>query len=69
MGAVADLHERMRQAAAAGVAVLLISSDLNEILQLSDRIAVIYRGRIQGELARSEADPERLGLLMGGVSE
>lgn len=69
VGAVADLHERMRQAAAAGVAVLLISSDLNEILQLSDRIAVIYRGRIQGELTRAEADPERLGLLMGGVSE
>lgn len=58
----------MRQAAAAGVAVLLISSDLNEIMQLSDRIAVIYRGRIQGELARAEADPEKLGLLMGGVS-
>ncbi|UUW90465.1 ABC transporter ATP-binding protein [Pimelobacter simplex] len=68
VGAVADLHERMRQAAAAGVAVLLISSDLNEIMQLSDRIAVIYRGRIQGELARAEADPEKLGLLMGGVS-
>jgi len=68
VGAVADLHERMRDAAASGVAVLLISSDLNEILQLSDRIAVIYRGRIQGELSRAEADPERLGLLMGGVS-
>ena len=67
VGAVADLHERMRQAAAAGVAVLLISSDLNEILQLSDRIVVLYRGRIQGELTRAEADPERLGLLMGGV--
>ncbi|MBM7516999.1 ABC transporter ATP-binding protein [Nocardioides nitrophenolicus] len=68
VGAVADLHQRMREAAASGVAVLLISSDLNEILQLSDRIAVIYRGRIQGELSRAEADPERLGLLMGGVS-
>ncbi len=68
VGAVADLHERMRRAAAAGVAVLLISSDLNEILRLSDRIAVIHRGRIQGELTRAEADPERLGLLMGGVS-
>ncbi len=68
VGAVADLHERMRAAAAEGVAVLLISSDLNEILQLSDRIAVLYRGRVQGELTRAEADPERLGLLMGGVS-
>lgn len=68
VGAVADLHQRVRDAAAAGVAVLLISSDLNEILQLSDRIAVMHRGRIQGVLPRAEADPERLGLLMGGVS-
>ncbi len=68
VGAVADLHQRVRAAAASGVAVMLISSDLNEILQLSDRIAVMHRGRIQGLLDRADADPERLGLLMGGVS-
>ncbi|WP_235734653.1 ABC transporter ATP-binding protein [Nocardioides alcanivorans] len=68
VGAVAFLHERVRAAARDGVAVLLISTDLNEILQLSDRIAVMYRGRVQGELSRSEADAEKLGLLMGGMS-
>jgi len=68
VGAVAYMHQRVREAARAGVAVVLISTDLNEILQMSDRIAVMYRGRVQGELSRAEADPERLGLLMGGVS-
>ena len=53
-------------AADAGVAVLLISSELEEILDLSDRIAVMYRGRIIGEMSPSDTDLERLGLLMGG---
>ena len=51
-----------------GKAVLLISTDLDEILQLSDRIAVIYEGKIVGELSPEEATEEKLGLLMGGVS-
>ncbi len=67
VGAVAFLHERIRDAARSGVAVVLISTDLTEILQLSDRIAVMYRGRVQGELSRADADAEKLGLLMGGV--
>lgn len=48
------------------VAVLLISADLDEILALSDRILVIFEGRIAGELAPEEATHERLGLLMAG---
>ena len=52
----------------AGVAILLISEDLDEILALSDRIAVIYEGKIVGILAVKDADVETLGLMMGGVS-
>ena len=46
----------------------LISSELDELMALSDRIAVMYRGRIVGEMSRSEVDMERLGMLMGGVT-
>jgi len=52
---------------ATGSGVLLISSDLEEILMLSDRIVVLYGGRIAGELAADEADEVRLGLLMAGM--
>ena len=51
-----------------GTAILLISEDLDEILALSDRIAVIYEGQIMDIVARDEATPEKLGLLMAGVT-
>jgi ABC-type uncharacterized transport system ATPase subunit len=54
---------------ATGSGVLLISSDLEEIRMLSDRIVVLYGGRIAGELAANEADELRLGLLMTGAGE
>ena len=66
VGAIEYMSQRLRAAAEAGVAVLLISSELEEILELADRIAVISRGRIVGEMSRADADLERLGLLMGG---
>ena len=50
-----------------GAAILLISEDLDEILALSDRIAVIYEGRIMDIIPRTEATAEKLGLLMAGV--
>ena len=68
VGAIEYMTDRLRAAAADGVAVLLISSELEEILDLADRIAVMYRGRIVGEMSRGEADLERLSLLMGGAS-
>jgi simple sugar transport system ATP-binding protein len=68
VGAIEYMGRRLRATADAGVAVLLISSELEEILLLSDRIAVISRGRIVGEMARHEIDVERLGLLMGGAA-
>ena len=49
-----------------GVAVLLLSADLDEILSVSDRILVIFEGQIVGELSPAEASYERLGLLMAG---
>ncbi|MGH2381070.1 MAG: hypothetical protein ACRDG7_07600, partial [Candidatus Limnocylindria bacterium] len=47
--------------------VLLISSDLDEIRSLADRIVVLHAGRIAGEILTAEADDVRLGLLMAGV--
>jgi simple sugar transport system ATP-binding protein len=58
------LEERARAAA-----VLLISEDLDEILALADRIAVIYEGQIVGEVAAGEVNAERLGLMMSGSTQ
>lgn len=66
VGAMEYLWGRLRAAAAAGTAVLLISTELDEILALADRIAVIHRGAIVGEMSRADVDMERLGMLMGG---
>lgn len=66
VGAIEYMTEQLRAAADRGVAVLLISTELEEILALSDRIAVIHRGRILGSFPRAEADLERIGLMMGG---
>ena len=52
-----------------GAAVVLISEDLDEILALSDRIVVMYEGEIAGEMTRTDADVDRLGLLMAGMRE
>jgi len=51
---------------AKGTATLLISEDLDEILALADRIAVIYEGEIMGVVDRQEASVEELGLMMAG---
>ena len=66
VGAIEYMTDRLRQTAIDGVAVLLISSELEEILELADRIVVMSRGRIVGELSHAEANLETLGLLMGG---
>lgn len=66
VGAIDYMTERLRAAAADGVGVLLISSELEEILDLSHRITVLVRGRIIGEMDQRAVDIERLGLLMGG---
>ena len=68
VGAIEYMGARLRAAAESGVAVLLISTELEEILALSDRIVVVHRGRVVGEMTRAEADLERIGLLMGGAA-
>lgn len=66
IGAVGYVHEQLLAARARGAAVLLISEDLDELLTLSDRIAVIYRGRLSAPLARAEFSVQRIGLMMAG---
>ena len=68
VGAIEDMNKRLRAVAESGVGVLLISTELEEVLSLADRIAVLYRGRIIGTMLRADADVERIGLLMGGVA-
>jgi simple sugar transport system ATP-binding protein len=64
--AVAEVHRRIRAACAAGAAVLLVSEDLDELLELSDRILVMYRGRIVHETPAAGADAGVLGSWMAG---
>ena len=64
--ATEDVRQSLLDRRDAGCAVLLISDDLDEVLLLSDRVAVMYEGRVVGEFQREDADRERIGLLMGG---
>ncbi len=66
VGAIETVHAHLREAAAAGVAILLISEDLDELMTLSDRIAVMYEGRIVGEVDAATAVVEEIGLMMAG---
>lgn len=67
IGAAEYVREQLIKQRDEGTAVLLISEDLDEIFALSDRIAVIYEGKIMGILSREEATKEKVGLLMAGV--
>jgi len=69
VGSIQYIHRQVVAKRDEGVAVLLNSSELDEVLALADRIAVIYRGRIVGVLDRTDANSERLGLLMAGAVE
>jgi general nucleoside transport system ATP-binding protein len=68
IGATDYVRGRLLEQRARGAGVLLISEDLDEILALADRIAVIYEGRIVGEVTASAASAEELGLMMSGSS-
>jgi len=67
IGATEYVRGQLLEQRRGGTAILLISEDLDEILALSDRVAVIYEGQIMDILDRSEATREKLGLLMAGV--
>jgi simple sugar transport system ATP-binding protein len=66
VGSIEFIHQRLLQARDDKKAVLLVSADLEEILSLSDRIAVMYEGRIVGILAPAEATEARIGMMMTG---
>jgi ABC-type uncharacterized transport system ATPase subunit len=66
VGAIETVHAYLREAASRGVAILLISEDLDELMTLSDRIVVIYEGRLVGEVDAATAVVEEIGLLMAG---
>jgi len=68
VGAIEYMSAQLRAAAADGVAVLLISTELEEILDLADRIVVMSNGRIAGEMQRDEVDLAVLGLMMSGAT-
>ena len=67
IGATEYVHEQLIEQRRNGTAILMISEDLDEVMALSDRIAVIFEGRIMGIVPRDQATPEKLGLLMAGV--
>ena len=64
--AVTEIHARILQVRAKGGAVLLVSEDLDELLELSDRIAVMSEGRIVFETPAASADRRTIGSHMGG---
>ena len=67
VGSIEYIHRRILEKRDDGCAVLLVSSELDEIMELSDRIAVMYRGKIVHILTSEEATKEKCGLLMAGV--
>ena len=67
VGAIEFIHDQLRRARADGKAILLISADLVEILALSDRVTVMYGGRMVVTMPGSEASPETLGPYMTGA--
>ena len=66
IGATHYIHEQLIKQRDAGVGVLMISLDLDEILTVADRIAVMYEGKIMAVMDAKDADVDYIGLLMGG---
>lgn len=66
IGAIEFIHSRILNAKKNGAGVVLISSELEEILTLSDRIIILCSGKITGELSKKDASMEKIGMMMGG---
>ncbi|HPC06387.1 MAG TPA: ABC transporter ATP-binding protein [Anaerolineaceae bacterium] len=67
VGSIEYIHKRLIQKRDEGCAVLLVSTELDEVMQLSDRIAVVYRGQILDTVDAKTATKEMIGLLMAGI--
>jgi ribose transport system ATP-binding protein len=68
VGAKAEIYRHMAQLAAEGITILMVSSDLEEVIGMSDRVVVMHERRIAGILPRSELTQERIASLMTGRS-
>ncbi len=68
VGSIQYIHRRIVDKRDEGAAVLLVSTELDEVLALADRIIVVYRGHIVGTVARADATRDHLGLLMAGAT-
>jgi simple sugar transport system ATP-binding protein len=68
IGATEYIHRRLLDERSKGTAVLLISEDLDEIMAVSDRIIVMYEGRIMGVVPRESVDIRQIGAMMAGAS-
>ena len=67
VGAKAEIYELMRKLAEAGVAIIMISSDMEEVINVSDRVAVMHEGRVTGVLEREDCTEEKImRLAVGG---
>ncbi len=69
VGSIEYIHERIVKERDAGGAILIVSTELDEVMALSDRILVMYRGKIVAERRPDETDTTKLGLFMAGVTE
>ena len=71
VGSIEFIHKRIIEKRDAGTAVLLVSAELDEVLELSDRIAVMYRGKLVAFVDGRKADKNQVGLLMatGGATD
>jgi simple sugar transport system ATP-binding protein len=69
IGAAEYIHNRLIEQRSLGTATILISEDLDEVLGLSDRIAVMYEGQIIAIVDRQDAERSQIGLLMAGVTD
>ncbi|TFH37038.1 MAG: ABC transporter ATP-binding protein [Anaerolineales bacterium] len=68
VGSIEYIHKRIVEKRDEGTAVLLVSPELDEIMELSDRIAIMYRGKIVAVIPGDEAKKEQIGLLMAGIT-
>ena len=67
VGAIEFIHERLLEQRAAGRGILLVSGEFEELMKLSDRILVMFEGRVVGDMPAAEATEVKLGLLMAGT--
>ncbi len=67
VGAKAEIYRTMDELARSGITILMVSSDMEEVLGMSDRMVVMHERKIRGILSRADFSPERVGLMMTGL--